>query len=81
VARICLFELLTNPCLDVDDVGKMVDRRLLARVERREADAEAEVVDVLLNDGVVGGCGYRWVDEQLEEGFASERPAFGISAG
>ena len=81
VAPVRFLELLADPALDVNNVGEVVDGRPLACSERREADAEAEIVDVLLDDDVVSCNRDRRVDQELEEGFAGEGPAFGISVG
>jgi hypothetical protein len=70
-----LLQVLTDPRLDVRDLGERVPRRLARGVELGEADAEADVVDVVVDDGVVGAVGYGRVDEEFEEGLAGQGPA------
>lgn len=75
VARVRLPEVLADPLLDVADFREGVHGRLLARVELREADAEARVVDVLSvgNHVVARVCDGR-VEQLFEQRLACQGP-------
>ena len=70
MARIRLFQELPDPAPDVDNLGERVLRNLAACVELRVADAESEIVNVLVWDGVVEGWRDWRVGEELEKLFA-----------
>lgn len=68
-------EVLTNPPLDIRNLLERILRGLAARVELGEADAERQVVDILLGHDVVGGGSRGRVDEQLEQRLTCKCPA------
>ena len=70
MARIRLFQELPDPTPDVDNFREGVLRDLAACVELRVADAESEIVNVLVWDNVVEGWRDWRVDEELEKLFA-----------
>ena len=76
---VSVFEILPNPSLDIGDLWERVARRLLARVELGESDAETELIDICVGDDVVGSSGDRRVDQELDQALGSERPAFGVA--
>ena len=70
MAQIRLFQELPDPVPDVDNFGERVLRDLAACVELRVADAESEIVNVLVWDNVVEGWRDWRVGEKLEKLFA-----------
>ena len=79
MSAIRVLEIVSNPALDIHNLGERVTRRLPARIELREADAKADFVDVGVGDDVVGGRRDRRVDEQLDQALCGKCPAFGVS--
>ena len=61
---------MPDPAPDVDNLGERVLRNFAACVELRVADAESEIVNVLVWDNVVEGWRDWRVGEELEKLFA-----------
>ena len=79
VPAVCVFQVLSNPRLDVGDLWEGIARRLLACVELREANAEAHLVDIRIWDQVIGRGRHGWVDKQIEQSLCSQPPPLGVA--
>jgi hypothetical protein len=79
VAVVGILEILSNPGLDVWDLWEGVTRRLLACVELRETNAEADLVYICVGNDVVSGNRNRWVDQKLDQTLRGKGPTLGIA--
>jgi hypothetical protein len=79
VPAVRVFQVLSNPRLDVGDLWEGIARRLLACVELREANAEAHLVDIGIWDQVIGRGRHGWVNKQLEQSLCSQPPPLRVA--
>jgi hypothetical protein len=75
---ICLLQILSDPSLDILDLGVRIARRLLASVKLREANTEAHLIDISIRDNVVVRGRNGRVHQQLDQALSRQTPALGV---
>jgi hypothetical protein len=65
VANVRSIERILNPALHVGDLGERVPKRFFDRRELSEANAKAHVIDIMINDDILGCRRNRGVDKKF----------------
>lgn len=79
MSAVRVFQVLSNPCLDVGDLWEGITRRLLACVELREANAEAHLISIRIWNQVIGRGRHGRVNKKLEQSLCSQPPPLRVA--
>lgn len=79
MAGVRIFQILSNPRLDIRDLWEGVTRRLLASIELSKTNAKTGFVNICIRDDIICSSRNRGVDQELDQALRRECPTFGVS--